>query len=200
MNNMFKKNYKNEYFKKAFSLIELMVVIGIIAVLSAVIMSNYSQAKAKSRDSKRISDIAKIQLALAQFYDRCNAYPKTIDLNYADPQAYTCPTNTDVSLKNFITVMPNDPLTDQPYGYYYEPGGLEYYFIEDWAWEPTDYQLFTTLELSSPVLKDRAGYNTLDGWTVNYNGSPTLFADVTVPNIGIDPSSNPLIYDVKGSQ
>ena len=186
--------------KKAFSLIELMVVIGIIAILSAVIMSNYSQAKAKSRDGKRISDIAKIQLALAQFYDRCNAYPKTIDLNYPDSRAYTCPTNPDISLGNFINPIPTDPLTGQPYGYYYEPGGSEIYYDEDWNWEPTDYQIFTTLELQSPVLKDRANFITLDGWTFSSAYGSTQYPDVTVPHEGVDPSTNPLIYDVKGSQ
>jgi len=61
-----------------FTLVELLVVIAIIAILTGIITSNFTQAKAKSRDAKRISDIAQLQLALELAFDRCNQYPPNI--------------------------------------------------------------------------------------------------------------------------
>lgn len=128
--------------KGGFTLIELLVVIAIIAILTAIVTANFSQSKAKARDSKRISDIAQIQLALALFFDRCNAYPDkdntgSIDLNYQ------CPTISTVHLYDYISKIPTPPIggSRNETVYFYEKQG-------------SDYLLMSNLELLSPVLND----------------------------------------------
>jgi len=63
--------------RRGFTLIELLVVIAIIGVLSSVVLASLSTARAKSRDSRRISDIEQIRLSLELFFDAFQSYPST---------------------------------------------------------------------------------------------------------------------------
>ncbi len=57
-----------------FTLIELMVVIGIVAILSTVGLVLYTGVQKTSRDAKRMGDIKEIQKALEQYYAINNDY------------------------------------------------------------------------------------------------------------------------------
>ncbi len=61
--------------KKAFTLIELLVVISIIAVLSTLSIVSLGNARQKSRDTRRVSDIKQIRTALEMYFDQNMAYP-----------------------------------------------------------------------------------------------------------------------------
>jgi prepilin-type N-terminal cleavage/methylation domain-containing protein len=61
--------------QRGFTLIELLVVIAIIALLSSLIMAAVNDAREKSRDTRRLSDMRQIQLALEMYYDDHNEYP-----------------------------------------------------------------------------------------------------------------------------
>ncbi len=52
-----------------FTLIELLVVIAIIGILSGVVLVSLSPVKAKARDSRRVSDVHQIMLALELDYN-----------------------------------------------------------------------------------------------------------------------------------
>jgi len=60
--------------QKGFTLVELMVVIAIIGILSAIILANFTTARSKSRDGQRISDISQIQYALAAYFNQCKQH------------------------------------------------------------------------------------------------------------------------------
>lgn len=103
-----KKNNKRKY-NPAFTLIELLVVVAIIAVLAVVVIISFSDARAKSRDSKRVSDLNAINSALVQFVETNN---KILD--------GACSNGTwtvnDVLLNHYLVpaylpVMPKDPKT-----------------------------------------------------------------------------------------
>ncbi len=98
---------------KGFTLIELLVVIAIIGILSGIVMASLSGARAKSRDAKRISDIAQIQLALEQYFDRCHIYPSslvldTTDCSYANLGTYISKIPTDPSVNSYIYEVSDD--------------------------------------------------------------------------------------------
>jgi len=61
--------------KKGFTLIELLVVIAIIGLLSTLAVVSLNNARQKSRDAKRVSDIKQVQTALELFFVDQNGYP-----------------------------------------------------------------------------------------------------------------------------
>ncbi len=61
--------------QKGFTLIELLVVIAIIGLLSTLAVVSLNNARQKSRDAKRVSDIKQIQTALELYYVDNSAYP-----------------------------------------------------------------------------------------------------------------------------
>ncbi len=61
--------------QRGFTLIELLVVIAIIGLLSTLAVVALNNARMKSRDAKRVSDIKQIQTALELYYNDANAYP-----------------------------------------------------------------------------------------------------------------------------
>ncbi len=50
--------------ERGFTLVEIIVVMAIIGLLTAVVVTNMSQARANARDKVRESDLAQIQLAI----------------------------------------------------------------------------------------------------------------------------------------
>ena len=61
--------------KKGFTLIELLVVIAIIGLLATLAVVALQNARQKSRDAKRVSDIKQLQTALDLFYSDNTTYP-----------------------------------------------------------------------------------------------------------------------------
>lgn len=61
--------------KKGFTLIELLVVIAIIGLLSTLAVVALNQARAKSRDAKRLADGQAIAKAIELYYDENGTYP-----------------------------------------------------------------------------------------------------------------------------
>lgn len=69
-----------EKYKKGFTLIELIVVIGIIALLSSIIMTSMSGAKIKAKNTGAISQIREYQTAIGLYLlENGNKYPNVGD-------------------------------------------------------------------------------------------------------------------------
>jgi prepilin-type N-terminal cleavage/methylation domain-containing protein len=94
--------------KKGFTLIELLVVIAIIGLLSTLAVVSLNNAREKSRDAKRVSDIRQIQTGLELYYADQNGYPvaaAAITLGAAGAKVLSA--NHDFS----VTPAPADPGT-----------------------------------------------------------------------------------------
>lgn len=66
---------KKHKITRGFTLIELLVVIAIIGLLSTLAVVSLNNARQKSRDAKRVSDIKQVQTALELYYADQNGYP-----------------------------------------------------------------------------------------------------------------------------
>lgn len=62
--------------KKGFTLIEILVVVSIIGLLSAVVLGSLGTARVKGRDAARIVEIREIKKALEFYYDDNKKYPQ----------------------------------------------------------------------------------------------------------------------------
>jgi prepilin-type N-terminal cleavage/methylation domain-containing protein len=67
---------QNEY---GFSLVELLVVISIIGVLSALLVANFMGMRERARDAQKIQDLYAIKNALRMYYNDTQSYPVGAD-------------------------------------------------------------------------------------------------------------------------
>ena len=70
------KNKKNKLLT-GFTLVEMLVVLAIISLLSSIVFVGVQGFKAKARDSRRISDLNQIRLALIMYNTAYNSWIET---------------------------------------------------------------------------------------------------------------------------
>jgi len=75
-------------------LIELLVVISIIGILTAVLVVNYMGMRERARDAQKIQDLNSMKSALRMYYNDHQSYPNTSQncraYNVADPYSTDC--------------------------------------------------------------------------------------------------------------
>ena len=101
-----------------FTLIELLIVVALIAILSGIVIKvvDVGGVRSKSRDSQRISDLRKIQLAL--------------ELYFADMRVYPTTGNLDDLESGYLNNLPQDPLDSSSY-LYESTGGTGYTLVAE---------------------------------------------------------------------
>jgi len=120
--------------KKAFTLIELMVTVAIIAILTSVAVVSYQGVQDRSRDAQRSNDLNELKISLTSYYEAQipQVYPiatSKVTLNNTNDVLAS-------NLKpNFIRNIPLDPVNSSSYVYKYMSNSTG-----------TDYTLYATLE------------------------------------------------------
>jgi prepilin-type N-terminal cleavage/methylation domain-containing protein len=113
---------------RGFTLIELLVVIAIIGTLASVVLGNLNNAREKSRDANRLSQLHQVQLALDMYYYNGRRYP--LDSNLRSGGTNLNYLLSDISpdiVPTYIAQMPLDPsYGDTTGGYRYASGGGNY--------------------------------------------------------------------------
>ena len=162
--------------KRGFTLIELLVVIAIIGILTAIVTANFTTAKSKSRDAKRIADIAQIQGALDQAFDKCSQYPADTSRRLQESTVVCTINGTSYPVSYFITKVPKED-ANTSYFYVMASGGL-------------DYLLRAKLENNNSVLVDDIDSADITNATIS-----TIVNDVQVG--GCNDSTAPYYYCVQ---
>jgi prepilin-type N-terminal cleavage/methylation domain-containing protein len=128
---------KDHIFKKGFTLVELMVVVTIIALLSAVLFANFGDARMSSRDKARMTELKELQLSLELYKAQYGRYPaagcSASASNFAGPGPATASNLTSCTIyitghtagvtfvPDFISQLPTDPMFENQAnrGFYY---------------------------------------------------------------------------------
>ena len=118
---------------KAFTLVELLISIGIMAVVFGVIISSTSQIQKQGRDTQRQADLRTIQGSLQQYYADQGYYPDDdnstgvpppppLPLNLPSTTVLTSDVGASPSpfpspRKDYLKVIPKDPSSGRDYEY-----------------------------------------------------------------------------------
>ena len=95
---------------KAFTLIELIIVMAIISILIVGGYASYTNSLKSSRDGRRKGDLASIQRALELYYEDVGGYPASIIVD-----SPLC--NPTTPSQCYIQRVPADPATGRIYQY-----------------------------------------------------------------------------------
>jgi prepilin-type N-terminal cleavage/methylation domain-containing protein len=170
-------------YQKGFTLIELLIVIAIVGVLSTVVLASLNSARAKARDSARISNVKEVQKALAIFHSDYGSYPVSATWS-GNGSDYGSLSNTGVNgyIPNlapaYIKELPIDPNQTASNGYIYKSNGSDYFFMAHGTAEKTVPVAFQ--RPSAPTSNDIAVYTpglanaTFSGVGGNEIPNPTL--------------------------
>jgi len=122
-----------------FTLIEILVVISIISILSAVIYASFGDARANSRDKVRKTSLKELALAIELYKSQYGVYPAlgcgaTTEWAGPGPQVSsdttTCKDYIAGLVPEFISELPTDPNAEQESGqgfmYRVSPAGDSY--------------------------------------------------------------------------
>lgn len=150
--------------KKAFTLVELMIVIGIIAFLAVLIVAFLRTQVFKANDSKRKAEIKRIVIAVEEYEKDHDCYPATV----------TCTANT--SLRPYLDTIPCDPVSKTSYSYEPETSTC-----------PKWYRLYADLENEKDIdYQPNIGPSSIYSYYQSSPNAPTL-----VPNTNPSPSPTP---------
>jgi Tfp pilus assembly protein PilE len=157
------KTFSKPKFTTGFSIVEIVVIVGIMAILTTLVYTSLDSSKKQSRDQKKVAEISSVKLALEQFYSRNKFYPHYLGHN---------------GLKQFLAEVP-DSVT-------YAPLKTDSSASDT---QCSSYHLWTTLESKISVLDDKKGFNSTgktkcgtysDSLLINASSTPLIY-DV-IPN------------------
>lgn len=125
---------------KGFTLIELLVVIAIIGILASIVLVGVNRTRMRARDTKRLSEMRQIVIALEMFNTNFNRYPGPTD-GVSDSgecvgEAVSCGASDALEplIDPYISEIPTDPKHNctgatcggaNTYYYFYDPSNPE---------------------------------------------------------------------------
>jgi len=206
------KRVKRACRNESFTLIELLIVIAIIAILSAVIVASTSTSRQKARDARRIQDLNEIKTALEMYYYKNNySYPSgnigpdgiNSDQGFCIEKATDANQFQSILIQgNYLSTIPQDPLyqdvatPDYCYWYRTEDNGQKFKLfakveeqdykpaIQDGGTEPNLYEVYANIPGANQLTFGSGG-----GWYPGGGMSPCPQGYVLVsnnPNINTD--------------
>jgi len=120
--------------QKAFTLIEILLVVAIIGLLASVVLASLSQSKVKANTAKRLENARQIENALEVYYVNNKAYPSTGGSLESACTTWGGYANTGASAwipnlaPTYIQTLPTDPDSDGAAKccYIYKSNGTDY--------------------------------------------------------------------------
>ncbi|MGF1571910.1 MAG: prepilin-type N-terminal cleavage/methylation domain-containing protein [Sumerlaeia bacterium] len=117
---------------KAFTLIELLIVVAIIAILAAIAVPNFLEAQTRAKVTRTVADMRTIAIGIESYAVDANRIPREYHLAWGDPPIDRNGVDEDVFgiigpwlstpisyLSNAYNVDPFSEIADLPEDYYY---------------------------------------------------------------------------------
>jgi prepilin-type N-terminal cleavage/methylation domain-containing protein len=118
---------------RAFTLIELLIVVAIIAILAAIAVPNFMEAQTRSKVSRSVADMRSLATALEAYAVDNNKYPVIPaypNYGWDLPAIYMKPLTTPVA---FITSLPKYTWKPFTLDWGNGPFVVDYYYYEDYV-------------------------------------------------------------------
>ena len=168
---------------KGFTLLELLVVIGIIGLLASILVVNLTGARRRARDTKRVADVRVLQTAAEDYYGKNGKYPTTIG---------------DLVTGTQIPIWPLDPLAPSGTICTGNSDNCYWYAYFDVSGTPQSYHIGASFEDSgSPLLNQDRDCNSTNG-----SGCPYISAytsgnfNGTTETVGCSGTGRAGCYDI----
>ena len=154
---------------RGFTFIEILVVVAIIAILATAGLAVYQEARKKSHDTQRTSDISQLQVALRVYRDASGlGFP-----TYAGGELIGDGVNLDATLAPYLAGQIRDPL--------YGSSGYAYYYDSDYSCGGTSHTILVALTVEQAANKN---------WSAVCGGTDEIISGVT-------PSANSYVVILK---
>jgi uncharacterized protein (TIGR02145 family)/prepilin-type N-terminal cleavage/methylation domain-containing protein len=193
--------------KQAFTLVELIVVITILAILGTIAFISLQWYSTQARDSTRVNDLASMKSSLELYQLEAGKYPQPtngIDITYSWAIVWSQGTFWETVYSNVkkLDKIPTDPLTDKEYTYSVTTIKTEYQLWGILEWDEVSFSSAASSPLTGRIRPlghpvERGVLNTeTNAWetianaivTWNYNWVITKTNSWTLCNILATPS------------
>ncbi len=191
--------------KKAFTLIELLIVVAIIGILAAIAVPNFLNAQTRSKIAKVQSEHRNISTAMESYMIDWNSYPGDHDLdNYMNNEDGLFHLTTPIA---YLGTLPIDPFLKK----YKEGSGSNAYAIDgrpdyemgsgadNGGWSgPTRVQAYSLMSYGPDLDDDNSSHDAFPFFTDHdrYDGSNGLLSDGNIFTFGGQYTSKGcIVYD-----
>lgn len=106
----------NRFNQNAFTLVELLVVLSVIAIIITISSFGVQGAREAARDSRRETDLETIRSGLELYRADCNQYPPSLPA-VGNPLVGSGTPASCAGSNRYLTDVPGDPLTGASYTY-----------------------------------------------------------------------------------
>ncbi len=114
-----------------FTLVELLVVVGIIGLLATILLANFNSARQRARDTQRLTDLKKIQTAIEVYKADNQQYPCFNAGDCAGLYGWAMTSGLPGFSPTYLQTIPQDPLVGSacPGYLYWHSGDRSQYIL-----------------------------------------------------------------------
>lgn len=169
--------------RQGFTLIELLIVLSIVSLLSSIVFSIVTNARAKARDAKRQMDMDTIRKAIEMYYSENEKYPNSSTWpNTSGWVSLEGSNEFKSAMGSYLSEIPRDPLYDSSdqspeYSYWYK-GDEQSYSASAKNENESNKGYFYTDNESGGIISQE---NPPDGFPDLTDSSPTVSTQAVSP-------------------